>query len=620
MNYNMPYQNACYNPMQQQLPICPCPPIGFQGPQGFQGAQGVQGVIGLIGQQGPRGLDGTQGIPGTNGAQGPIGFQGLPGNTGATGLTGPQGLVGGGGFQGPNGNSVTGPQGPPGLVGATGTQGPTGNTGPLGNDGSNSGIWVLDSVTSGTPTLTSQFTTDAQIVSNITTFKLNILSLGGNDYSTWLASLITYYQSETPVYFQLIEREANYTIGVWEISAIPINNGSYFTLPVKNIMGQYLSMAGNSLTIGKRYTLSWVTHGLPSPCNLRPYQGSDIIPENTYNIDIINTISPVSSKWIGGVLASNCKLYYVPFNANEILVVDTETNTTSTISVSPALGKWAGGVVSPNGNIYMIPFNNPNVVIIDPYTNALTVIFISNNLGKYLGGVLGPDGKIYCIPYNEHNILVIDTLNSNALSFITFTPVGTQSSALYAGGVLGLDGKIYCVPWSSDALLIIDTQMGTVSQILSPFIPQSVTGKWAGGALGPNGNICFTPYNYATILVITPSITPTITPINITQPLITSSWFGAVLGQNGKIYCIPAYESRILEIDSSTFIFSLISVSALTGTTALVATNYDKYRGGVLASNGKIYSVPYVATDIMILNTDLPTETKWMYAPEFNKF
>ena len=64
----------------------------------------------------------------------------------------------------------------------------------------------------------------------------------------------------------------------------------------------------------------------------------------------------------------------------------------------------------------------------------------------------------------------------------------------------------------------------------------------------------------------------------------TNKYAGGVLAPNGKIYCIPFNESNVGVIDPDTDTFSnLIS-------TGLVTNN--KYTGGVLAPNGKIYCVP----------------------------
>jgi hypothetical protein len=63
--------------------------------------------------------------------------------------------------------------------------------------------------------------------------------------------------------------------------------------------------------------------------------------------------------------------------------------------------KWFGGVLGPDGKIYGIPSDSTDILIIDPIAGTAT----RSNMGatltdtsKFVGGVLGPDGKIYGIP------------------------------------------------------------------------------------------------------------------------------------------------------------------------------------------------------------------------------
>jgi hypothetical protein len=77
-----------------------------------------------------------------------------------------------------------------------------------------------------------------------------------------------------------------------------------------------------------------------------------------------------------------------------------------------------GGVLGPDGKIYGIPRNSADILIIDPVAGTA----IRSNMGlttnmtntdKWFGGVLGPDGKIYGIPRNSADILIIDPSRRN---------------------------------------------------------------------------------------------------------------------------------------------------------------------------------------------------------------
>ena len=67
-------------------------------------------------------------------------------------------------------------------------------------------------------------------------------------------------------------------------------------------------------------------------------------------------------------------------------------------------------------------------------------------------------------------------------------------------------------------------------------------------------------------------------------------WSGGVLANNGKIYGIPAAASSVLEIDP---------VGLTTSTFGNVGSGIGKWSGGVLANNGKIYGIPLHASSVL---------------------
>ena len=73
----------------------------------------------------------------------------------------------------------------------------------------------------------------------------------------------------------------------------------------------------------------------------------------------------------------------------------------------------------------------------------------------------------------------------------------------------------------------------------------------------------------------------------------TNKWLGGVLAPNGRIYCVPLSSTQILEIDPET------QTTQLFGSLAGV----QKWSGGVLAPNGRIYCVPYNSTQVLEYRT-----------------
>jgi hypothetical protein len=179
-------------------------------------------------------------------------------------------------------------------------------------------------------------------------------------------------------------------------------------------------------------------------------------------------LSADNNKWMGGVLAGNGKIYLVPHDAEEVLIIDPATDTydRTTIFGLAGTGKWDGGVLSANGKIYLVPHDAEEVLIIDPATDTYdrtTMVGLTGGV-KWGGGVLGGNGKIYLAPRNAEEVLIIDPVTD---TYDRTTLVGlTTSSHKWVGGVLGAHGNIYFAPREAEEVLIIHTN------------PVEATGEW----------------------------------------------------------------------------------------------------------------------------------------------
>jgi len=79
----------------------------------------------------------------------------------------------------------------------------------------------------------------------------------------------------------------------------------------------------------------------------------------------------------------------------------------------------------------------------------------------------------------------------------------------------------------------------------------------------------------------------------------TDKWSGGVLAPNGKIYTIPWSSTQVLEIDPETHELTLFG--SLSG-------DY-KWVGGVLAPNGKIYGIPYFSAKVLEIDPETQNTT-----------
>jgi len=335
------------------------------------------------------------------------------------------------------------------------------------------------------------------------------------------------------------------------------------------------------------------------------------------------------NKWYGGVLAPNGKIYCVPGGATSVLIIDPQTDSadTSTISGLQVAGpqpNWLGGVLAPNGKIYCIPWEASNVLVIDPATNTVDTTTMSDGIltasRKWHGGVLARNGKIYGIPYDSDTVLVIDPATD---TFTTIPipgpgPPDPGDPSKWFGGVLAPNGKIYCIPWKADSVMIIDPESDTVDPDAISFSAVADL-KWTGGVLAANGKIYCIPQAPLRVLIIDPALNTVELVANL--PFEEDKWAGGVLGPDGKIYGIPRNYDSVLVIDPTTNTADPDGIS-LPPAPPVDPFEEDKWTGGVLAPNGKIYCVPNEADSVLIID---PHSIGEMFASiaecaYFNKF
>ena len=79
----------------------------------------------------------------------------------------------------------------------------------------------------------------------------------------------------------------------------------------------------------------------------------------------------------------------------------------------------------------------------------------------------------------------------------------------------------------------------------------------------------------------------------------SNKWAGGVLAGNGKIYGMPHDATSVLIIDPTADTNDTSTIAGLVGS--------SKWAGGVLAGNGKIYGIPYHGAEVLIV--DPTTET-----------
>ena len=217
--------------------------------------------------------------------------------------------------------------------------------------------------------------------------------------------------------------------------------------------------------------------------------------------------------------------------------------------------------------------------------------------------------------YNQYNLQGNNFLTENTVDLSGFSYFDAASGK-FAGGVLAPNGNIYCVPYNADYVAIINPVTKTVDTTSIRNVLGGTTGsKWYGGMLAPNGNIYCIPHVSSDILIINPSNNTTSYIRGITvanYPTIVSDsqkWIGGALAPNGKIYCSPYFAQSVLIIDTTNNTVNLTDISGIVNIPSnpgyyynrLVtrSSNVESFGGAVLHPNGKIYFIPAAARGLL---------------------
>ncbi|NBP03050.1 MAG: hypothetical protein EBU90_23635 [Proteobacteria bacterium] len=270
--------------------------------------------------------------------------------------------------------------------------------------------------------------------------------------------------------------------------------------PNSNIVGTY-SLGPAGFTSGTTKNLGGIL--APNgriyfiPGSATPAPGY-LNPANDVCTTFGNLSLPVgTNKWYSGALAPNGLIYCAPHNSQQMLIINPNNDTLTTLNNYPGTGTWpgsqafSGAVLAPNGRIYMMGLNQ-RIANVNPNDNTVTT-YASN--GSYAGGVVAPNGKIYFMPYTATSFLVLDPSDDSRTHFGTCT-----GSFQYEGGVLAPNGYIYAISLTATIGRIIDPSNNTVTTITGGgFIGSS---GYTGAVIAPNNKIYFAPYQATSFLCL----------------------------------------------------------------------------------------------------------------------
>jgi len=187
--------------------------------------------------------------------------------------------------------------------------------------------------------------------------------------------------------------------------------------------------------------------------------------------------------WEGSVAYLN-KVYFAPYNAESVLVIDTKeytpdekenmnermwksgynTDVHAYQILTKALPggdtskkmKWHGGALVTD-KIYFAPHDADSILVVNCLTDKVRQIdvpYFASRTGKWRGAAV-LEGKVYFAPYNADGILVLDVATEQ--TYLVGTRLLSNRTAKWMGAAV-VDKRVYFSPFKARKVLVYDTQ------------------------------------------------------------------------------------------------------------------------------------------------------------------
>ena len=323
---------------------------------------------------------------------------------------------------------------------------------------------------------------------------------------------------------------------------------------------------------------------LALPCNSKNGCVLKITPDNSeVSTFVTGDVSPnVNEGWLyhGGNLALDGFVYAIPASANRVMKIDPRKETTEYIGPEyTGKAKWYGGITGSDGCIYGIPHNATGVLKINPTTQEVTILAegsLPEGRWKWHGGLASLDGtKIIGFPNNADSILIIDvpkqqvyTVGDTSLLRSGYHRVPQDGRYKYLGGSLTRDGRLaYLFPCDAEYVVRFDMETNEI-KLVGPRLTEGEN-KFQNGFVGNDDCIYGIPQRSSGVLrIIPPGVKrydrngvalrdddEYVDVIYCGDDMVTckDKFEGGVLGFDGKIYCIPLRAKAFVNIIPGTF-------------------------------------------------------------------
>lgn len=265
------------------------------------------------------------------------------------------------------------------------------------------------------------------------------------------------------------------------------------------------------------------------------------------------TVAPAKNG--GAAYAPNGKVYFSPQSATAIMAVNTLTDVSyffdstgvvadETAGNMAGSAKWYGVYLGADGRLYFTPYNATEVMIVDPATDSVSFIdtagattFGAGNLSgtqKWDGGCVYGD-YIYLSPSDATDFLKINTSNGTC-SRIGTAPAGT---AKWAISTLGPNGYIYMFPYFDNRVIKFNPADDTFSYLATTIGSIDSNIKIGACSVMPDGRILASPTNQSQSWILNTSTDALAVTGRSLSGVTNGRWIGGALASNGAFYSVP---------------------------------------------------------------------------------
>jgi hypothetical protein len=190
----------------------------------------------------------------------------------------------------------------------------------------------------------------------------------------------------------------------------------------------------------------------------------------------------------GGVMLSSGTAVFAPYGAARIGLYNTVTQTFAT-SAATIGGSYAffGAALTASESVVFAPANATTIDVYNPVTDTVTTGPLhGEGADAFMGIISLPNNKFVLIPYDSDYIGLYDYTTNT----YTRGPAHSQGDGAYKGAVLLANGMVVLIPCLSQ-------YMGLYNPVSNTFALGAVAGtpnRYNGGALTPSGKVILAPY------------------------------------------------------------------------------------------------------------------------------